>query len=79
MHSIWICTCSDPFLGGVAVGLSLLAENQAIRRAWINDRDPAMAALWDAVIHNPTNLRVFVEILAEAMMLFPSSDYYPGE
>jgi len=47
----------EPFLGGGAVGLSLLAENQAIRRAWINDRDPAMAALWDAVIQIPTSLR----------------------
>ena len=69
----------EPFLGGGAVGLSLLAENQAIRRAWINDRDPAMAALWDAVIQIPTSLRVFVEILPEAMRLFPSSDYYQDD
>ncbi len=69
----------EPFLGGGAVGLSLLAENQAIRRAWINDRDPAMAALWDAVIQIPTSLRVFVEILPEAMRLFPSNDYYQDD
>ncbi len=69
----------EPFLGGGAVGLSLLAENQAIRRAWLNDRDAAMAALWHTVIHNLTSLRVFVEILPEAMRLFPANDYYyPG-
>src|SRR5208283_2385768 len=28
----------EPFLGGGAVGLSLLAENQGIRRAWPNER-----------------------------------------
>src|SRR5208337_3210054 len=69
----------EPFLGGVAVGLSLLAENQGIRRAWLNDRDAAMAALWHTVIHNPTSLRVFVEIFPEAMRLFPANDYYQDD
>ena len=69
----------EPFLGGGAVGLSLLAENQGIRRAWLNDRDAAMAALWHTVIHDPTSLRVFVEILPEAMRLFPANDYYQDD
>jgi site-specific DNA-adenine methylase len=66
----------EPFLGGGAVGLSLLAENPGIQRASLNDRDPAMAALWHVVVNNPTNLRVNVEILPEAMRLFPKNDYY---
>lgn len=38
-----------------------------------------MAALWHTVIHNPTSLRVFVEILPEAMRLFPANDYYQDD
>ena len=66
----------EPFLGAGAVGLSLLAANPGIKRAWLNDADPAMAALWDTVIDNPTSLHVFVEVLPEAMRLFPKNDYY---
>lgn len=66
----------EPFFGAGAVGLFLLAANPGIRRTWLNDADPAMAALWDAVIHNPTSLRVFVEVTPEAMRLFPKNDYY---
>ena len=65
----------EPFLGGGAVGLSLLSEGLTTR-AWLNDRDPTMAALWDSVIHHPTSLRVFVEVTPEAMRLFPGNDYY---
>ena len=67
----------EPFLGGGAVGLSLLAENQAIRRAWLNDRDPAMAALWDAVIQIPTSLRVFVEDSPRSHEALPSERLLP--
>lgn len=66
----------EPFFGAGAVGLSLLAANPGIKRAWLNDADPAMAELWDAVVTNPTSLRVFVEVTPEAMRLFPKNDYY---
>jgi DNA adenine methylase len=66
----------EPFLGAGAVGLSLLAANPGIRRAWLNDADSAMAALWDVVIHNPTNLWVNVQCLPELMRLCPESDPY---
>ena len=66
----------EPFFGAGSVGLSLLAANPGIKRAWLNDADPAMGALWDTVIHNPTSLHVFVETLPEAMALFPKTDYY---
>ena len=69
----------EPFFGAGAIGLSLLAENRAIKRAWINDADPAISALWHVVINNPTNLHVTVEVTPEAMRLFPKSDYYQGE
>jgi len=69
----------EPFFGAGAVGLSLLAGNQRIRRAWLNDADPAMSALWDVVIHNPTNLHVTVEVTPEAMRLSPTSDYYQAD
>ncbi len=69
----------EPFFGAGAIGLSLLDENPAIKRAWINDADPAMAALWAVVIHNPTTLHVMVETTPEAMRLFPASDYYQGD
>ena len=68
----------EPFFGAGAVGLSLLAANPGIKRAWLNDADPAMAALWDVVIHNPTSLRVFVEVTPEAMRLFPKQRLLPG-
>lgn len=69
----------EPFFGAGAIGLSLLSENPAIRRAWINDVDPAMAALWQVVIHNPVSLHVTVEVTPEAMRFFPKSDYYRGD
>jgi DNA adenine methylase len=68
----------EPFFGAGSVGLSLLAANPGTRRAWLNDADPAMAALWDVVIHNPTSLHVTVEVTPEAMRLF-GSDYYQAD
>jgi DNA adenine methylase len=66
----------EPFFGAGAVGMSLLAQNPGIRRAWLNDADPGIAALWHTVINNPTSLHVMVEVTPEAMRLFPKSDYY---
>jgi DNA adenine methylase len=69
----------EPFFGAGSVGLSLVSENPGIRRAWLNDADPAMSALWHVVIHDPTSLHVAVEITPEAMRLFPNIDYYKGD
>jgi site-specific DNA-adenine methylase len=69
----------EPFFGGGAVGLTVLSQDQPVRRAWINDRDPAMAALWHAVVHEPTSVRVYIETLPEAMRLFPKNDYYQDD
>jgi site-specific DNA-adenine methylase len=35
----------EPFLGSGSVVLAALSLDPRVRRAWINDRDPAMAAL----------------------------------
>jgi DNA adenine methylase len=69
----------EPFFGAGAIGLSLLSENPAIRRAWLNDADPGMAALWQVVVRNPVSLHVTVEVTPEAMRFFPKSDYYQGD
>lgn len=69
----------EPFFGAGSVGLSLLAANPGIKRAWLNDADPALASLWQTVIDNPTSLHVFVEVLPEAMRLFPKNDYYQDD
>ena len=69
----------EAFFGAGGLGLSLLAANPGIKRAWLNDADPAMATLWEVVIHNPTNLHVTVEMTPEAMRLFRRNDYYQDD
>lgn len=59
----------EPFFGGGAVGLGFLAATPAVRRAWINDRDPAMSSLWDIVLHDPQGLSQLVEMFPEAVRL----------
>ena len=66
----------EPFFGGGAVGLSLLATTPMVRNVWINDRDPSMSALWHAVLHETQSLQIMVDILPEAMRLFGDVDYY---
>ena len=69
----------EPFFGAGSVGLFLLAANPGIKRAWLNDADPGIAALWQTVIQNPTSLHVRVEVTPEAMRLFPDNDYYQDD
>lgn len=66
----------EPFFGAGAVGLGLLAENLGVRRAWLNDADPTMAALWHVVVNDPASLHVAVTVMPEAMRLFAETDYY---
>jgi DNA adenine methylase len=56
----------EPFLGSGAVALSFL-QHQAGRPAWINDRDPAMAALWDAVISRDDSLKLLIHLFPDVM------------
>ncbi|OJW27354.1 MAG: hypothetical protein BGO49_27610 [Planctomycetales bacterium 71-10] len=66
----------EPFFGAGAVGLAFLGHNPAARNAWLNDRDPAMAALWDSVIHKGDSLKVMVEAFPEAVRLLEDCNYF---
>jgi DNA adenine methylase len=66
----------EPFFGAGAVGLAFLGRNTPVRSAWINDRDPAMAALWHSVIHEGDSLAVLVEMFPEAVRLLERCDYF---
>ena len=39
----------EPFFGGGSVGLSLLEICPEISRAWFNDRDPSVCAIWESI------------------------------
>ncbi len=48
----------EPFFGGGSVGLAVLAAyGERMKGAVINDFNPAVAALWTAVIRQPENLK----------------------
>jgi DNA adenine methylase len=46
----------EPCFGAGNVGITFLSQNPKIKSAWINDRDPGVACLWNAVIHSPGEL-----------------------
>jgi len=46
----------EPFFGGGSIGLKLLTDIQ-VQKAWINDFDKGMAALWTATIIDPEGLK----------------------
>ena len=47
------CTFVEPYAGGAGAALSLLVTGQ-VERVVINDLDPAIAALWSTVVHEPS-------------------------
>jgi DNA adenine methylase len=53
----------EPFIGSGAVAISLLQRQPG--PAWINDRDPAMAALWDSVINRSDSLKLLVTLFSD--------------
>jgi len=46
------CTYVEPYAGGAGAALSLLVTGQ-VERIEINDLDPAIAAFWSTVVHEP--------------------------
>ncbi len=40
----------EPFFGGGSIGLKLLADNPAITKIWMNDKDIGIACLWTSII-----------------------------
>lgn len=45
----------EPFLGGASVALAVLSD-PCVKKAWLNDYDPAITALWMAVQSRPGEL-----------------------
>jgi len=46
----------EPFFGGGSIGLKLLTDIQ-VQKAWINDFDKGMAALWTTILIDPEGLK----------------------
>lgn len=51
-NSLAGCTYVEPYAGGAGAALSLLATGQ-VERIVINDLDPAIAAFWTTLVHDP--------------------------
>ena len=52
----WDAEFREPFFGGGAVGFGLLGLCPIVRRAWFNDRDPAVCSVWKNVVRKPDRL-----------------------
>ncbi len=50
----------EPFAGGAGLALKLLLKND-VSRIIINDADPAIYAVWNAVLNNPNELCRFID------------------
>jgi len=51
----------EPFFGAGAVGFRMMKVLPPGASVWINDLDPGMAALWEAVLKSPRELMVMVQ------------------
>src|SRR4051794_4290493 len=56
----------EPFLGPGSIAMTFL-KHQRDRPAWINDRDPAMAALWDCVSRRSDGLKLMIYLFPDVM------------
>ena len=52
----WDAEYREPFFGGGSVGFGLLEECPQVRRAWFNDRDPAVCSVWETAARHPERL-----------------------
>src|SRR5947209_3810420 len=52
----WDAEYREPFFGGGSVGFGLLGQCPKVRRAWLNDRDPAVCSVWENVARKPDRL-----------------------
>jgi DNA adenine methylase len=50
----------EPFFGSGAMGLEVIANIRQAASVWINDIDPAMAAIWTSVVHKRSELEKLV-------------------
>lgn len=62
---VWI----EPFAGGAGAGLALL-EARAVPEVWLTEKNPAIAALWRAVLDDHEQLAARVEAAVPDMALY---------
>lgn len=53
----------EPFVGGASVAVEFLARHKV--KAWLNDADPSIAAIWRAVRDHPTGFADRIDALGE--------------
>ncbi len=54
------CTYAEAFCGGAGLALKLLLKND-VSRIVLNDYDPAVFSIWDAVVNHPDELCAYIE------------------
>jgi DNA adenine methylase len=52
----WDAEYREPFFGGGSVGFGLLGRCPQVRRAWFNDRDPAVCSVWESAARRADRL-----------------------
>lgn len=65
---IWV----EPFAGGAGAGLSLLSTGR-IPELWLTERNPAIAALWRAILNQGDQLAALVATTTPTMKLWEQS------
>lgn len=54
------CTYGEAFCGGAGLAMKLLLRHD-VSKIVLNDYDPAVYSIWDAVVHHPDELCEFIE------------------
>lgn len=54
------CTYAEAFCGGAGLAIKLLLKDD-VSKIVLNDFDPAVFSIWDAVVHHPDELCEFIE------------------
>lgn len=67
-RGIWV----EPFAGGAGAGLTLLLDG-VVPELWLVERNPALAALWRAILHQGRDLADLVERTLPTMILWEQS------
>ena len=59
----------EPFVGAGAIGLPVISS-PAVRIAWLNDFDPGIVCLWDAINNQPEALKDLVQRFTPSIETF---------
>lgn len=54
------CTYGEPFCGGAGLAMKLLLRND-VSKVVLNDYDPAVYSIWNAIVNHPDELCEFIE------------------